>query len=343
EKGEDVDSSWLIKKVLCKFPDALKRKVIAKKQGSASTTPFSMSLLFQYLDEVISTEELFLMFSAHGGRSSITKDIRNAGSGPVDASRKEKVRENNGSNGRTTMKVKSHAITTPENEELAPADKESVETAVIQQHSTPNKISPTHPCLPIGEVTVVDTRTRALMTVNVLLDTGAELSFIDSALAEQLQLPIIAVKDVQLMTFGSDEVRKCRCNRVRLDVWDIDGNPHTLDLFTYHILTRPLESPTLTVDDMEFLRSSGLPITGNQNRRKIKPSILLGCDQLWEFVRSDKTSISLPSGMHVLPTKIGYLVSGKPTQNGHKQVFEDINSAMQHRLFGSTKDNIEGA
>ncbi|XGW16083.1 hypothetical protein V3C99_001492, partial [Haemonchus contortus] len=63
EKGEEVNNSWLIKKVLSKFPKSLKRKVIAKKQRVAPTTPFTMSLLFQHLDEVISTEELILTYT----------------------------------------------------------------------------------------------------------------------------------------------------------------------------------------------------------------------------------------------------------------------------------------
>ncbi|XGW32186.1 hypothetical protein V3C99_010398 [Haemonchus contortus] len=63
EKGEEVNNSWLIKKVLSKFPESLKRKVIAKKQRVAPSTPFTMSLLFQHLDEVISTEELILTYT----------------------------------------------------------------------------------------------------------------------------------------------------------------------------------------------------------------------------------------------------------------------------------------
>ncbi|XGW28281.1 hypothetical protein V3C99_008242 [Haemonchus contortus] len=63
EKGEEVNNSWLIKKVLCNFPESLKRKVIAKKQRVAPSASFTMSLLFQQLDEVISKEELVLMYA----------------------------------------------------------------------------------------------------------------------------------------------------------------------------------------------------------------------------------------------------------------------------------------
>ncbi|KAL6742250.1 hypothetical protein Aduo_015419 [Ancylostoma duodenale] len=63
EKEEQVNSHWLIKKVLAKFPDPTKRKAISKKQGRDPDTPFTMETLFKYVDEVLSTEEMFLLFS----------------------------------------------------------------------------------------------------------------------------------------------------------------------------------------------------------------------------------------------------------------------------------------
>ncbi|PIO61334.1 hypothetical protein TELCIR_17145 [Teladorsagia circumcincta] len=63
DKGEDVNSSWLVKKVLAKFPDSTKRKVIIKKQGLSMEMPFIMSLLFQLIDETLSSEEMFQVFA----------------------------------------------------------------------------------------------------------------------------------------------------------------------------------------------------------------------------------------------------------------------------------------
>ncbi|KAK6762078.1 hypothetical protein RB195_022976 [Necator americanus] len=63
EKGEEVNSPWLIKKVLAKFPNSVKRKVITKKQGLSADVPFTMQHLFKFIDEILSTEEMFLSFS----------------------------------------------------------------------------------------------------------------------------------------------------------------------------------------------------------------------------------------------------------------------------------------
>ncbi|EYC09906.1 hypothetical protein Y032_0058g2885 [Ancylostoma ceylanicum] len=64
----------------------------------------------------------------------------------------------------------------------------------------------------------------------------------------------------------------------------------------------------------------------------VTPSILLDCDQLWSFVCNDKPSISLPSGMHILPTKLGYLISGKaqPQKGNVIQVSQSVGDETNH-------------
>uniref|UniRef100_W6NR83 DUF1758 domain-containing protein n=1 Tax=Haemonchus contortus TaxID=6289 RepID=W6NR83_HAECO len=231
-------------------------------------------------------------------------------------------KENHGENAyRRAQKAHSQVNATTETSELGSSDDARVESAILQHEATTNKSTRTHPCLPVGELTIVDTDTRALVKVHVLLDTGAELSFIDSSLANRLHLPVQDTKEVQLATFGSQEVKRIRCNRVHIDVWDAEGNPHNLELLTHNVLTRSLETPELSVDDREFIRSLNLPMTWRNDNKKLTPSILLGCDQLWSFVQTNEPSIPLPSGMHILPTKMGYLVSGRPKLE-NKNVFQ---------------------
>ncbi|VDO70519.1 unnamed protein product [Haemonchus placei] len=248
---------------------------------------------------------------------------------------------NHGENAyRGAQKAHSQVNATTETSELGCLDNARVESAILHHQATTNKSTRTHPCLPVGELTIVDTDTKALVKVHVLLDTGAELSFIDSCLANRLHLPVQDTKEVQLATFGSQEVKRIRCNRVHIDVWDAEEacNPHNLELLTHNVLTRSLETPEPSVDDREFIRSLNLPMTWRNDNKKLTPSILLGCDQLWSFVQTNEPSIPLPSGMHILPTtnepsiplpsgmhilptKMGYLVSGRPKLE-NKNVFQ---------------------
>ncbi|RCN27689.1 hypothetical protein ANCCAN_26577 [Ancylostoma caninum] len=88
-------------------------------------------------------------------------------------------------------------------------------------------------------------------------------------------------------------------------VWNAKGTPHNLDLLIHDVLIRSLVTPKLPHDDIEFIRSLDLPIAWRKTLGSVTPSILLGCDQLWSFVRNDKPAIALPSGMHISPTKLG--------------------------------------
>ncbi|KAK6031836.1 hypothetical protein OSTOST_01991, partial [Ostertagia ostertagi] len=156
--------------------------------------------------------------------------------------------------------------------------------------------------LPTGQITVMDHQTRALSRVNVLLDTEAEIPFIDSSLADRLHLPVLEETSILINTFGSRENKRCNSKRVGLDVWDNEGILHSLELSTHDGLTCPLTSPTVSVEDMEFVKLLNLPLAIVGEDLLIQPLILLGCDHLWSFVRCDIPSIELPSGLHILPT-----------------------------------------
>ncbi|KHJ77469.1 hypothetical protein OESDEN_22911 [Oesophagostomum dentatum] len=91
----------------------------------------------------------------------------------------------------------------------------------------------------------MDSNTKALIKVDVLIDTEAEISFIDSALVQTLNIPVLGKK---------------------------------------------------------------------------LPLILLGCDQLWSFIDCNKPAIPLPSGLYLLSTRLGNLISGQESHNSPQVV-----------------------
>ncbi|KAK6015119.1 hypothetical protein OSTOST_19463 [Ostertagia ostertagi] len=66
------------------------------------------------------------------------------------------------------------------------------------------------------------------------------------------------------------------------------------------------ESPMKTIREQIFL------VTGHA----VKPKILVGCDQLWDFINFEASHFNLPSGLTLIPTKFGYSVSGRKTSEG---------------------------
>ncbi|VDL68629.1 unnamed protein product, partial [Nippostrongylus brasiliensis] len=159
--------------------------------------------------------------------------------------------------------------------------------------------------LPTGEVTVVDPNSSSLKKVHALLDTGAELSFIDSQLADELRLATVGERTLRLATFGSKEVREAKCRKVQLPIWDAHGNPHLLQLMTHENLPKLCTTPPLSDEDLRFIKSSNIAIEiPKEKSNTVKPRLLIGCDQLWPLVRNDVPQIRLPSGLHTFGQSI---------------------------------------
>nr|CDJ98306.1 Protein of unknown function DUF1758 domain containing protein [Haemonchus contortus] len=169
--------------------------------------------------------------------------------------------------------------------------------------------------LPTGEITALDPTTKSLRKISVLLDTGAEISFIDTALAAELHLPSIKETRLRLHTFGSDHVHETTSREVSLQAWDVEGRPFTLFLHTHEILTKPFETAPICADDVEYILQHKLTVNFKEGGSTVKPSILIGCDQLWTLITCDEPHIQLPSGLHLLPTRLGYIMTGQATRS----------------------------
>ncbi|KAK5976808.1 Tas retrotransposon peptidase A16 [Trichostrongylus colubriformis] len=154
---------------------------------------------------------------------------------------------------------------------------EESEAAILQVQSDQDVHSTTF--LPIGEIQVVDNKKGNLRNVPVLLDTGAEISFINNTLAQELQLPTISETTLLLHTFGSEEVQRKKCRIVQVQVRDIEENYHELELVTHDVLTKPMRCARLLEEDVQFIESLNLPVTFGKKGKQTQPLILLGCDQ----------------------------------------------------------------
>ncbi|KHJ92611.1 Tas retrotransposon peptidase A16 [Oesophagostomum dentatum] len=364
EKGEQVDSLWIVKKTLSKFPESVRRKVISKKQSQQNASPLTMKCLPSFLEEILSTEEMISLFTTKNSRENelsrnsnrefkttfrsnttcmyckgdhssfscnkyVSAQERSAYLREhqlcmICASTKHKTRDCkrrlcfncNGAHhtsccfkSKTDLKSRDSSIfKKPESSQLnsAKSTKPSVKTNKSKTPTTQSNLAInaihgesadgktiqrqqkfSHPLLPTGELSIVDKKTGRLRKIDVLLDTGAELSFIDESLANELQLPILEDVRINLHTFGAKEGEYKNCNKVKAEYVD-----------------------EISPEDWKFINDLKLPNPALKGSKEIQPLILLGCDYLWPFISTEKPPITLPSGLHLIPTKLGYLVSG---------------------------------
>ncbi|VDO50191.1 unnamed protein product [Haemonchus placei] len=63
DKGENISTSWIIKKILAKFPSNIMRKAITRRQGMETEESFTINHLIHLLDELLTTEELWSAYT----------------------------------------------------------------------------------------------------------------------------------------------------------------------------------------------------------------------------------------------------------------------------------------
>ncbi|KAK5967135.1 hypothetical protein GCK32_021621 [Trichostrongylus colubriformis] len=161
-----------------------------------------------------------------------------------------------------------------------------------------------------GTAKVHDKRTKMLKEVEILLDTGADRSFILNQLADELKLPRTNTVELSVYTFGNKTPRHQKCEITELQIWDAQGDSHTLSLHKTDVISAKAKQILLTPEDVEYLHREEIALAQN-TRTPVNPQILLGCDQLWPLLHTMNPQHTLPSGLFVIPSKLGYLLSGR--------------------------------
>nr|CDJ94925.1 hypothetical protein LOC100639326 [Haemonchus contortus] len=142
------------------------------------------------------------------------------------------------------------------------------------------------------------------------MDTGSELSFIDSTLVDELELPIKGKTTLRLKTFGTESAKESQHRIVIVNLVDKQGERHTCELLDSPMIATTRSCHELTQEDMAFIKQRGFSLSSSPDDQS-QAQILLGCDHLWEMTEGKE--YKLPSGMHLIDTKFGHMVSGRQT------------------------------
>ncbi|VDK45702.1 unnamed protein product, partial [Cylicostephanus goldi] len=167
-----------------------------------------------------------------------------------------------------------------------------------------------------GAVKIINAEGEAREVV-VLLDTGSELSFIEEQLAEELNLPVVGTTSLELNTFGTPATKIKTCAITRLTLMDRNGTKHSVQLYKNDYITSAVQQASLNKEDLQFIRKGKYRLSMPIEEGEVKPQILLGCDYLWNFIESGM-KLSLPSGLQLIPTKLGYIISGRQSQSSQR-------------------------
>nr|CDJ87109.1 Pao retrotransposon peptidase family protein [Haemonchus contortus] len=119
-------------------------------------------------------------------------------------------------------------------------------------------------------------------------------------------------------------------HRYVLKIWDSEGEQHKLRLFTHNNLTRNFTGGKLQKEDLLFIQKKQIKLSIPDHGVLHPPQILIGCDQLCNFIKFGTPHFTMPSGLILVPTRLGYMVSG-----------ERLNSTNTEQHLNSTVHTVE--
>ncbi|KAK6760698.1 hypothetical protein RB195_021961 [Necator americanus] len=157
-----------------------------------------------------------------------------------------------------------------------------------------------------------------LQDIEILLDTGADRSFIHGQLADDLELSITNKVDLSVYTFGDKSPKRQKYDVTPLQIWDALGDSHTFHLCKTDVITEKAKQVQLTSEDVEYLQKKNIKLSKKEHT-SVNPQVLLGCDQLWPLLSTTNPQHILPSGLMVIPSKLGYLLSGRQERSSEKK------------------------
>ncbi|EPB67827.1 hypothetical protein ANCCEY_13083 [Ancylostoma ceylanicum] len=149
--------------------------------------------------------------------------------------------------------------------------------------------------------------------ITLLLDSGAQKSFIKSGISEELKLRITG--STSFTTSGMGELQESfNSNEVQVTLKGLHSPKKLKKIISTHEekkLTTPLTTAELSEEDLNFISSSSITVAQQSlASTTVSADLLIGQDLLSIIIDHSSSVLTLPSGLILTPTVFGYTISG---------------------------------
>ena len=172
--------------------------------------------------------------------------------------------------------------------------------------------------LQIATVPVQSVNGSVTVTARVLLDSASQRTFMTDQLAKRLELTPDHRELLSVSTFGAGKATDVDTYVVHFTVKLKDGSHMLMFANVLKQITGNIQRGPLQQKDIEFLQlipKDKLADLVPHSREVTTIDLLIGSDYFWDVVGGDK--IMLPSGMFMLPSKFGYIITGRCPEANH--------------------------
>ena len=164
---------------------------------------------------------------------------------------------------------------------------------------------------------------------NILLDEGAQTSFITEALADKLNVKTHGEEKVQLNSFGDNGRQVSRMKTATVYLQTEEEEEVEINVLVIPQIAAPIETNIKSVVNMPHLRDLKLAHPASAGSL-FDINVLIGADHYWDIV-GDK--VIRGNGPTAMESKLGYLISGPITQ---RTTASSMNSVMNVKVTHET-------
>ena len=164
----------------------------------------------------------------------------------------------------------------------------------------------------------IQTAEGKLIKARVLLDSASHRTFMTEKLAKELKLQSEHKELLSVSTFGAKNPQDVDTYVVHFNVMSKDNSALPLQANVVHKITGPIQRGPLQSSDLDFLLSVSPEKMADTVPKTLEPvniDLLIGSDYFWNILGTEK--VILPSGLYLVSSKIGYILTGKYTDPGH--------------------------
>ncbi|KAK0426897.1 hypothetical protein QR680_009954 [Steinernema hermaphroditum] len=153
---------------------------------------------------------------------------------------------------------------------------------------------------------------RKYESITLILDSGSNKTYVSEKAASKYNLPTVGKITTTVQTFGQLSPVRESCEVKHIDLMTSSGMKITMEAVEKRtIVANGISRPSISEKDSKFIQDLKLELSENKKKQqKMKnPDLLIGTDYCWEFILEKPTK--LPSGLYVIPTSFGAMVTGK--------------------------------
>ncbi|MCP4460697.1 MAG: DUF1759 domain-containing protein [Cytophagales bacterium] len=166
----------------------------------------------------------------------------------------------------------------------------------------------------VAHVEVINPDNGNALQACVFLDGGSDRTVVTEKFANSLGLPEKASEKLSVMTFGHAEALELEIKLVNLQLCLKEGSRLDIVANRVPMLTGTLEEQPLSKEDREKLREMSEVVCVDElfeyGSQLVVPDILIGIEYYHRIV-GGWPPIELPSGLYLLKTQLGHIVSGR--------------------------------